>query len=60
MYYLILTSLLMSNNNVEVKQIKIDRFGTVMECTAYKKMIEVQMSEKLKTDAAFLDCRREL
>jgi len=60
MYYLILTSLLMINNNMEVKQTKIDMFGTVMECTAYKKKIEAQMSEKLKTDATFLDCRREV
>ena len=45
---------------MEVKQTKIDMFGTVMECTAYKKKIEAQMSEKLKTDATFLDCRREV
>jgi len=60
MYILILTSLIMIDNAVQVKQTKIETFGTVMECSMYKKKIEAQMSEKLKTDATFLDCRREI
>lgn len=50
----------MIDNAVQVKQTKIETFGTVIECSVYKKKLEAQMIDKLKTDATFFDCRREI
>jgi hypothetical protein len=60
MYILFLTTLIMLDGNMAVKQSKIETFGTVIECSIYKKKLEAQMADKLKTEAMFLDCRREL
>lgn len=60
MYILILTTLLMIDSNLQVKQTKIETFATVMECSMYKKKIEAKLVNKSKTDAVFLDCRREV
>lgn len=60
MYILFLTTLLMIDGGLTVKQTKIETFGTVIECSIYKKRLESQLTEKLKTDTMFFDCRREV
>lgn len=56
MYYLILTTLLVTNGLVEIKQTTIERFGIIEECASYKRKVEKAIPEG--TTNVFFDCRR--